>query len=179
MLLNELVEVSAQVAATRARLKKIEALAGVLERLEPGEIPIAVAYLSASYPTRRSASAGRRFAIVLPRRRRRPCSPCSRSTLPFGGSGDDGPGLAGGAAGRAGLHLRLERRNRSSEFLARLLTGELRQGALQAVMADALAKAAGVPAATVRRSLMLAGDLGAVAAAALTRASEGLASVRG
>ncbi len=41
---------SAEVASTRARLKKIEALAGVLERLEPAEIPIAVAYLSGELP---------------------------------------------------------------------------------------------------------------------------------
>src|SRR5918994_1216161 len=50
MLLNELVEVSAEVSGTRARLKKIEALAGVLERLKPDEIPIAVAYLAGELP---------------------------------------------------------------------------------------------------------------------------------
>ena len=53
-------------------------------------------------------------------------------------------------------------------FLRRLLGGELRQGALVGVMADAVAKAADVPAATVRRAAMLGGDLPAVAAAALT-----------
>jgi DNA ligase-1 len=64
------------------------------------------------------------------------------------------------------------------QFLTRLLTGELRQGALQAVMADAIAQAAEVSAPTVRRSLMLAGDLGAVATAALTSGSDGLAAFR-
>ncbi|KUI09673.1 ATP-dependent DNA ligase [Mycolicibacterium acapulense] len=53
-------------------------------------------------------------------------------------------------------------------FLRRLLGGELRQGALVGVMADAVAKAAGLPAAAVRRAAMLGGDLPAVAAAALT-----------
>ncbi len=53
-------------------------------------------------------------------------------------------------------------------FLRRLLSGELRQGALGGVMADAVAKAAGLPAAAVRRAAMLGGDLPAVAAAALT-----------
>ena len=53
-------------------------------------------------------------------------------------------------------------------FLRRLLGGELRQGALLGVMADAVAKAADVPAAVVRRAAMLGGDLPAVAAAALT-----------
>ena len=53
-------------------------------------------------------------------------------------------------------------------FLRRLLGGELRQGALIGVMTDAVAKAANVPAAAVRRAAMLGGDLPAVAAAALT-----------
>ena len=53
-------------------------------------------------------------------------------------------------------------------FLRRLLGGELRQGALVGVMADAVAKAAGIPAASVRRAAMLGGALPAVAAAALT-----------
>ena len=53
-------------------------------------------------------------------------------------------------------------------FLLRLLSGELRQGALAGVMADAVAKAAQIPAAAVRRAAMLGGDLPAVAAAGLT-----------
>jgi DNA ligase 1 len=53
-------------------------------------------------------------------------------------------------------------------FLRRLLTGELRQGALAGVMADAVAAAAQIPAAAVRRAAMLGGDLPAVAAASLS-----------
>ncbi len=60
-------------------------------------------------------------------------------------------------------------------FLRGLLTGELRQGALIGVMADAVAKAAGVPATGVRRAAMLAGDLPAVAAGALTGGEAALA----
>ncbi len=56
-------------------------------------------------------------------------------------------------------------------FLLRLLGGELRQGALVGIMTDAVAKAAGLPAATVQRAAMLGGDLPAVAAAALSGAS--------
>jgi DNA ligase-1 len=59
-------------------------------------------------------------------------------------------------------------------FLRRLLGGELRQGALVGVMADAVAKAAGVPAAAVRRAAMLGGDLPGVAAAALARGEAAL-----
>ena len=50
MLLGELVRVSAEVGATRARLKKIAALAELLGQLEQTEVPIAVAYLSGELP---------------------------------------------------------------------------------------------------------------------------------
>jgi DNA ligase-1 len=60
------------------------------------------------------------------------------------------------------------------QFLAGLLSGELRQGALEGVMTDAVARAASVPAGDVRRAMMLRGSLGAVAAAALAGGSEAL-----
>jgi DNA ligase 1 len=56
------------------------------------------------------------------------------------------------------------------EFLVRLLAGELHQGALEGVMTEAVARAAGVPAAEVRRSHLLAGSLPLVAQAALAAA---------
>jgi DNA ligase-1 len=62
-------------------------------------------------------------------------------------------------------------------FLVRLLIGDLRQGALAGVMADAVARAAGVPAGEVRRALTLHGDLAAIAAIALADGSAGLAAV--
>jgi DNA ligase-1 len=64
------------------------------------------------------------------------------------------------------------------EFLVRLLSGDLRQGALAGVMTDAVARAAGVPLAAVRRALMLRGDLGAVGEVALTDGEAGLAELR-
>jgi DNA ligase-1 len=63
-------------------------------------------------------------------------------------------------------------------FLAGLLLGELRQGALEGVMAEAVAKAADIPAAQVRRALMLSGNLAEVAEAALGEGSDGLARFR-
>ena len=56
--------------------------------------------------------------------------------------------------------------------------GEIRQGALEGVMVDAVARAAEVPATEVRRAAMLAGDLGAVAAAAIEGGSSALARFR-
>ena len=178
VLLNELVAVSAAVSSTRARLKKIDALAGVLERLEPDEIPIAVAYLSGELP---HPPIGIGWAALRDRPPEQTPPPVltvldvDASLRKIGAT--TGPGSQ--AARREELTGLFSRATGpEQQFLARLLTGELRQGALQAVMADAIAKAADLPAATVRRSLMLAGDLGAVATAALTSGSEGLAKFR-
>src|SRR6266508_3133268 len=63
-------------------------------------------------------------------------------------------------------------------FLVRLLAGELRQGALEGVMVEATARAAGIPGAEVRRALMLRGALGPVAEAALARGVAGLRELR-
>jgi ATP-dependent DNA ligase I len=62
------------------------------------------------------------------------------------------------------------------QFLFGLLSGELRQGALEGVMTEAVARAAAVPVAQVRRAMMLRGSLGAVAAAALAGGGEALAA---
>src|SRR5439155_13587728 len=65
-----------------------------------------------------------------------------------------------------------------ADFVQRLLTGELRQGALAGVMGDAVARAASVPPALVRRAAMLSGDVGRVAVVALTEGAGGLHDVR-
>ena len=93
----------------------------------------------------------------------------------IGGLG--GPGSQ--AARRTALGALFERATEPEQrFLRALLSGELRQGALEGVMAEAAARAAGVPAAVLRRALMLRGDLGAVAAAALAGGVEALAAFR-
>ena len=63
-------------------------------------------------------------------------------------------------------------------FLGALVIGEVRQGALEGVLLEAVAKAAGVPSAGVRRAVMLAGDLGVVASAVLGRRRGGRRSPR-
>lgn len=64
-----------------------------------------------------------------------------------------------------------------ARFLRRLLVGELRQGAGEGIVVEAVARAAGVPATAVRRALMLSGDLGAVAETAMTGGRAGLEAV--
>jgi DNA ligase-1 len=66
-------------------------------------------------------------------------------------------------------------REPEQSFFKRMLTGELRQGALEGVMIDAIARAADVPIAAVRRAAMLSGSLGAAASVALREGEPGLA----
>ncbi|MBO0684746.1 MAG: ATP-dependent DNA ligase, partial [Candidatus Dormibacteraeota bacterium] len=84
-------------------------------------------------------------------------------------------GTGSQAARRAELAALLARATDSEQrFLVRLVGGELRQGALAGIMADAVSKAAGVDLAAIRRATMLGGDLGAVAEAALEAGPAGL-----
>ncbi len=63
---------------------------------------------------------------------------------------------------------------REQEFLARLLIGELRQGALEGLMIEAVASAGALPADAVRRAAMIAGGIASVAAIALTEGAAAL-----
>jgi ATP-dependent DNA ligase I len=178
VLLGELVETSAAVGATRARLKKIDALAELLARLEPAEVSVAVAYLSGELP---HEPIGVGWASLRE-------LPTPKSPPPVLAIEDVDTALReiGATSGRGSQAARREQLadlfSRATEpeqrFLGRLLTGELRQGALEGVMVEAIAKAADVPVGDVRRGLMLAGVLGAVAAVALASGSKGLATIR-
>src|SRR3984885_3159726 len=173
MLLSRIAEVSQAVAATGARLAKIDALAGALREAGPLEVPIAVAYLSGELPQRQI---GVGWASL-----RDGFAPAASSSLTL--SEVDAAFAAigavsgkGSAAARKALVGELFGRATAGEqrFLVGLLSGELRQGALGGVMTDAVARAAAVPVADVRRAMMLRGSLGVVAAAALAGGSEAL-----
>jgi DNA ligase 1 len=178
VLLDEIARTSTDVAGTQARLAKTARLADCLRQARPDEIPIAVAYLSGELP---HAPIGVGWAAV----RGAPAAAASPPTLELL-EVDAALRRIGAAAGPGSQSLRRRELHdlfaRATEleqrFLTGLLTGELRQGALAGVMVDAVAKAAGVPAAEVRRALMVGGDLGAVAAAAVAEGRDGLASFR-
>ena len=88
-------------------------------------------------------------------------------------------GKGSAAARSAQLRALFEQRTAAEQdFLLRLLVGELRQGALEGMMIDAIAAAAGVPVADVRRAAMIAGSLGAVARVALTEGAAGAGALR-
>ena len=178
MLLAELVAASHAVAATRSRTAKVAALADCLRRLEAAERRAGIAWLSGTLPEGRL---GIGYAAV----RGVAAPPAARASLTMQEVGASLAGLAAasgpGARSRRGelLELLLTRATAAEQqFLRRLLVQELRQGALEGIMADALAAAAGVDAAEVRRAFMVAGSLAAVGVAALDGGVEALRGFR-
>jgi len=178
VLLADLVDTSRAVGATRARREKVDLLAGALRRLDPPEVPAGVAFLSGELRQRQIGVGWATLRDAPPGADGRSDLTVAELDAAFERIGAcAGPGsqaerrrLLGEVMARAGEHER--------EFLLRLLSGDLRQGALAGVMTDAVARAAAVPLAAVRRALMLRGDLGAVAAVALTDGQAGLAELR-
>jgi len=182
VLFDELVQTSRRVAQTSGRRAKIELLAALLQRTGPEEIEPAIAMLSGAP---RQGRIGIGYATLEAARA-------------------EGGAAGGGAAPRGSLDLAevdalLERLARTTgkgssqakerllqelfaratpgeqEFLFRLLTGELRQGALEGLMTEAVARGADLEPEAVRRAAMLVGDLGAVARAARSEGAAGLA----
>ena len=173
MLLADIVETSASVASTRSRLAKVAAIADLLRRAASEEVPIVVSYLSGELRQRRTG-VGWASLRDLP-------SPASQPTLAVADV-DAAFARAAGASGPGSVGVRRETlatlfgraTGDEQRFLAQLAGGELRQGALAGIMVDAVARAAAVDAAAVRRAAMLTGDLPAVAATALADGAAGL-----
>ena len=161
MLLTDLVSTSEAVTATRSRLAKVDAIAGCLRRAAPDEIPVVVSYLSGELRQRRTGVGWASLRDLPP--------PATEATLTVS-EVDQAFADAADASGPGSVGLRRETlaalfgRATAEEqrFLAMLAGGELRQGALAGIMVDAVARAADVDAAAVRRAAMLAGDLAAV-----------------
>jgi DNA ligase-1 len=169
-LFADLVAVSQRVGATSARLAKVRELAACLRAVEPNEIDTAVHYLSGEIPQGR-------FGIGYTSLRKASetsgsAASASLTIAEVDRSLADVAAVRGsGSAARRNEVLRALFARATSdeqEFLIRLLTGELRQGALEGVMVDAVAAAAAIPVEQIRRAAMYAKNLGAVARAALT-----------
>jgi len=174
VLLSEIAEVSRTVAGTSARLAKIETLAAALRAAGPLEVPVAVAYLSGELPQRQI---GVGWAALRDGFAPAPAATLTLSDVDSAFSAIGAVSGKGSAAARKALVGELfgQATRDEQRFLVGLLSGELRQGALEGVMTEAVARAAAVPVAEVRRAMMLRGSLGAVASAALAGGSEALA----
>lgn len=175
-----LVATSSAVAATSARSEKVATLAATIRSFAGvDEIRCGVSFLTGEP---RQGKVGVGWASLLSARGG--FAEDDAASLSIVDIDDAIAALAAlGGPGSAGqrselLTTLLSRCTRAEgEFLVRLLTGELRQGALAGVVTDAVAKAAGVPLAVVRRAAMLAGDLPFVAAIAMTSGRDGLEAV--
>jgi DNA ligase-1 len=167
MLLDVLVSTSATVAGTRSRLAKRDALAALLAAAEPADIDIVVSYLGGELRQRRT---GIGYATLkeLPAPAAEPVLTVTEVDTELERiSGLAGPGS--GAARSSAVQALFGRATGPEQgFLRRLVTGEIRQGALDSTVLDALAIASGVPLPRIRRAVMLAGATGPVAVAALT-----------
>ena len=176
MHLSEVVTASSVVASTSSRGKKIELLADVLRRLASNEIAIAIGFFT-GWP--RQGKLGIGWATLDAAR---PPNAAEEATLTLAEVDQTFTALKSVKGSNSAAHRRrllgdLMARATSAEqqFLFALGVGEVRQGALEGVMTEAVAKAANLPADRVRRAAMFAGDLGAVAEVVLAEGEAGLA----
>ncbi|MBW3589474.1 MAG: ATP-dependent DNA ligase [Actinobacteria bacterium] len=177
MLLAELVAASDSIAATPSRTNKISILADLLSALEADEIVPAVGFLT-GVPRQGKIGIGWSSISSLQ------FEPAEEATLTIALTDETfsviqstlGAGSVGQRAAIMTDFLGMATEG-EADFIRRLLTGELRQGALAGIMADAIAKASGMLVELVRRAAMLSGDLGETARLALLTGEEGLREV--
>jgi DNA ligase-1 len=173
VLLADLVAVSDSVAATPARSAKIRLIAGGLRTAGPDEVAIAAAYLSGELRQRRTG-VGWATLRELPVPASQPRLTLTEVDEAFDRiAADSGVGIAARRASQLAA-LFGAATDSEQEFLRALVTGELRQGALDGVMVDAIANAAEVPLADVRRAFMVRGVLAPIASVALREGVDGL-----
>ena len=176
-LLAEVVTASTLVGDTSSRSRKVAILAELLRRLEPDEVPIVVGFLSGA-PRQGRVGVGYRsiYGVEL-----HPADVAALTVTDVDRVIDDIERAIGPGSARRRSQLLADllggATTEEAAFLRRLFTGELRQGALSGIMADAIAKAAGVPGEIARRALMLSGDLTRMAQIAMTEGEEGMRAV--
>lgn len=175
MLFTDLVTASNDISSSRSRLRKIDVLAQLIRRLPDEERRIGVGYLMGKLRQGRVGIGGAALRAL------NDTPPASTSSLSItevdaAMSALTGISGAGAVARRAELLRNLFGRatREEQDFLTRLLLSELRQGALEGIMVDAIAKAAGLPGDAVRRAVMFSGDAAVVAQHALAEGTEGL-----
>ena len=178
MKLARLVATSSEVGATSRRLEKTAKLAALLSELNGDNVAIAVGFLI-GWP--RQGKIGVGWATIVEARE---VTPAADATLELGDVDEVFSALQqatgkGSAARRRELLNGLFARATADEqqFLASLVIGEVRHGALEGVLLDAVAKAVSVAPDKLRRAVMLAGDLGSVASAVISGGDAALAAL--
>ncbi|MGC8922171.1 ATP-dependent DNA ligase [Streptomyces sp. PG2] len=177
MLLHRLARVSREVAATSARSRKTALLAELFRAAEPEDVPVVIPYLAGRLPQGRLGIGWKLLGTPVP--------PADEPSLTvrevdarltaIGAVTGTGSQTARGRLLGALMAAATEEEQR---FLVGLLTGEVRQGALDALAAEGLAAATGAAPADVRRAVMLAGSLQTVARALLAEGPSALGAFR-
>ncbi|MEV7142762.1 ATP-dependent DNA ligase [Streptomyces tauricus] len=177
MLLSRLANVSQEVAATSARSRKVALLAELFRDAEADDVPIVIPYLAGRLPQGRLGVGWKLLGTSVP--------PAGEPTLTV--REVDGRLTALGAVSGTGSQAQRARlvgelmgaaTESEQKFLRALIGGEVRQGALDAVAVEGLARATGAPSADVRRAVMLAGSLQTVAERLLADGPEALEAFR-
>ncbi|ROQ94455.1 DNA ligase-1 [Streptomyces sp. 2132.2] len=174
MLLAEVARVSREVAETSARSRKTALLAELFSAAPPEEAGLVISYLSGRLPQGRPGIGWRALAREV-----EPAAAPTLTVTAVDAAVTEYAAVAGAGAqaarGRILDALLGAATAPEQRFLRSLLSGEVRQGALDAVALEGVAAAAGVPAAELRRAAMLDGSLARVAAAVL---ADGAAALR-
>ncbi|MEH0109384.1 ATP-dependent DNA ligase [Tersicoccus sp. MR15.9] len=177
MLLDDVVATTTAVTATRSRLAKVDALADLLRRLDPDDVAPAVGFLIGRPRQGRVGVGYRSIGAITGDPAAEPSLTVADldvfldRLLATTGSGSDAVRSRDLAA------LMARATAAEQDFIARVLLGDVRTGALEGVLTDAVAAASEHPVALVRRAVMLSGDLGRTARLALTEDADALAAV--
>ncbi|MDX6308123.1 MAG: ligase 1 [Nocardioidaceae bacterium] len=175
MLLYDVAQASQAVAATRSRLAKRDLLAAVLARATADELEVVVAYLAGELRQRRTGIGWAALGSLPDPAAEPRLTVCEVDAEFEQMSRLGGPGSARRRA--EAVALLFGRATPPEQHLLRgLVSGDVRQGALDAAMLDAVAAASGVPLVDIRRAAMLRGETGPVAVAALTGGAEAVAA---
>ena len=176
-LLADVVTASREVTETSSRSAKVQILAELLRRLDPSEVGIAVGFL-AGVPRQGRVGIGYSTIYGI---ERAPAREPSLTIEELDRAIDAVQATTGSGSAGARKQILGELLGRATEaeadFVKRLFTGGLRQGALAGLMVDAVAKASGVSGVLARRALMLSGDLSRTAEIAMSEGEEGLREV--
>jgi len=178
MRLSDIVSTSRSVSETSARSDKIRRLAACLRRAEPDDLETAVALLSGAPRQGRIGLGPATLRAAVPPA----AAPAPELTLAEIDAAFDRIARTSGAGSatdrtRQMSQLLARATQDEQDFLLRAVLGELRQGAVEGLMVEAVAQAAGVSIEEIRRARMVCGDLAAVAAVALREGRQGLAQM--
>ena len=174
--LADIVATSRRLADMPGRNAKVAEIAGLLKRLGPGDVAVAVAFLAGET---RQGRTGVGYAMLQNASRVTAANGASLDLLEVDHTLQRIAETAGAGSTTQRTRLLAELMSRATaderDFLSRLLLGELRQGALEALMIEAVAQAASLPVARVRNAAMVAHGIARVAPVLLAQGAEGLA----